>query len=106
MKHSETSAVRQMNQNYSPFRPILAVFLTLAVLQGLHLKGNLTFRKQILMAQEPVSKAMPIAQGISDTVEKVSKDLMQLSDGKTNEAAKIIDEFKIRVNAPPAPPPK
>ncbi len=88
---------------HSPFWPIFIVFAVLAMLQLLDFKNGIDRRRQIKTARVEISSYLPKAATIEQTVEKVGHDLLALSDGNTNEAAKIVSEFQIRANNPPPP---
>ena len=96
-------------ETYSPFWPIFIVFAVFLLLQVLEVKNRITQRQQMTAASTQLTSLVPKAQTIQKTLENVGHDLMTLSDGKTNEAAKIIAEFGIQMNAPttatPSPAP-
>ena len=95
---------RADNMSYSPFWPLFIVFAVFLLMQALELKNRIDQREQMQAASAQFGTLAPKAQSIQQTLEKVGKDLIALSDGKTNEAAKIIAEFDIRINAPTPPP--
>ena len=91
--------------NYSPFWALWVVFLTLVFLQSTYLLNDFKQLGQIQTAQLQLKSAVAQAQAISQTTEAVGRELVALS-GKSTEAAKIIAEFKIKLNAPAQPAPK
>ncbi len=83
----------------------------MTVLQGLQLADTLSQRNKLKEAHANQNKQLEEvlpgvqqqkerAQTVSDAVERLSRDLLQLADG-TNEASKIVAEFKIQLNNPP-----
>ena len=106
MNDSEKKAVMEIKAGagrYSPFWPIFVVFLTLAVMQGFYLRSALVQRAQMKVNDEQITKVLPQARTINQMVENVGHELIALSNAKSTEAAKIISEFKIQMNAPVAP---
>ena len=88
---------------YSPFWPLLIVLVAIGIVQAYHFFGTLEARKQMKETREQVQKVLPNAKTINDAVENVGRDLVALSDGKSNEAAKIIAEFNIQLHGSAAP---
>ena len=88
---------------YSPFWPVLIVLVAIGIVQAYHFSTTLDERKQMEAAREQVQKVLPNARTINDAVENIGRDLIALSDGKTNEAAKIIAEFNIQLHGAPLP---
>jgi hypothetical protein len=99
---AKTSETKNIN-GYSAFWPVVIVFATLAVVQGIYLAGTLRTRDQLSARRANVQQVLPQAQLINQTVENVGKELFALSDGKSNEAAKIIAEFNIQLQQAAAP---
>ena len=90
------------DRHYSPFWVLTAVFLTLVVLQTIYLRGDFTKRNQIRVAREQLTAPLAKAQTINQMTEAVGRELLALS-ADSPEAAKIITEFKIQINAPASP---
>ena len=97
------------SRSYSPFWAILAVFVTLIFLQTTYVMGDFEQKSQIKAAGAQVKPQLTQAKTVNQTTEALGRDLVALSANST-EAAKIVAEFKIRLNAPaeapkPAPAP-
>ena len=88
---------------YSPFWVLTLVFLTLVFLQVVYLRGDFLKRDQIRAAREQLTAPLNKAQTINQMTEAVGRELLALAPDSP-EAAKIIAEFKIQLNAPPNPP--
>ncbi len=82
------------------FRPVIAVFLSLVVLQGLYLFGDINDRSQIERALAEAGPLAVQAQKINQVVEDLGKDLLNLASAKNAEAAKIVSELNIKMNEP------
>ena len=84
---------------YSPFWVLAAVFVALIYLQTTYLVGDFSKRGQIRAAREQLSAPLNKAQTINQMTEAVGRELLTLSTDSP-EAAKIIAELKIQLNAP------
>ena len=92
---------KKIASGYSAFWPVLIVLISIGIVQAYHFSGTLEARKQMKETREQVQKVLPNAKSINDAVENVGRDLIALSDGKSNEAAKIIAEFNIQLHGSP-----
>lgn len=97
MNHQNTVA-----KTYSPFWALVLVFATLIFLQAWYLKDDLSQRSQIEATQAQLKSLVGQAQTISQTTEAVGRELFALSSS-SEEAARIITEFKIQLNQPGQP---
>src|SRR6266404_1063493 len=88
-------------KSYSAFWPVWVVFIVLVFLQGAYVLDDFKQRSQILATRAQIKPGLTQAQTINQTTESVGRELMALSTN-SSEAAKIISEFKIKINAPAA----
>ena len=102
---NDTTVNRPAGNIYSPFWALWVVFLTLLFLQSTYLVGDYKQQSEIQAVRLQIKSAVAQAQAVSQTTEAVGRELVALS-GKSTEAAKIIAEFKIKLNAPAQPAPK
>jgi len=79
----------------------MMVFLTLIAMQTAYVIGDFRERAQIRATQAELAKTLSAAQQINQTTEALGKELIELADAKSAEAAKIVAEMNIKVNAPP-----
>ena len=79
-------------RNYSPFWALIAVFLTFVLMQAASLRNVLQQRKNLLAAQVELQKIVPQALTINDTLEKLGRDLLSMTN---KEARQIVADFKI-----------
>jgi hypothetical protein len=86
--------------HHSPFWALLAVFGVLLFLQAMYVLDDFKQRSQILSARAQLKTALTQAGALNQTTEAVGRDLLALSTNSV-EAAKIIAEFKIKLNTPP-----
>jgi hypothetical protein len=98
----DSTATRPAEKICSPFWPVWVVFLTLIFLQSTYLLNDFKQQSQIKAARTQLKSALAQAQAVNQTTEAVGRELVALS-GKSTEAARIVAEFKIKVN-PPAEP--
>ena len=84
-------------KTYSPFCPLITVFLVFLFVQCAHLVDDVRQRSQINAVRAQMKTGLAQAQTVNQTTESVGRDLVALSSNSA-EAAKIISEFKIRVN--------
>ena len=101
-KNSPDDDAPDSGRLYSPFWVLALVFLTLVFLQTIYLRGDFTKRNQIRTAREQLTAPLAKAQTINQMTEAVGRELLTLS-ADSPEAAKIIAEFKIQLNAPANP---
>ena len=87
-------------KTYSSFWALGLVFVTLIVLQNFYLWEDFTKRSQIKAASAQLKGLVGQAQTISATTEAIGRELVAISSG-SEEAKKIIAEFKIQINKPP-----
>ena len=87
-------------RSYSTFWPLLSVFISLVILQGVYIAGDLNDRSQIKQAQAQLAPITGQAQKITQIVEDLGKDLLTLSNAKNAEAAKIVTDLNIKLNEP------
>jgi hypothetical protein len=85
--------------SFSPFVPLMIVFLSLTLLQVFSLKGLIDQRQTLLRHERALNQDLPQATAIADTVENLGRDLVSLS-AKSAEARKIVTEFNIQLNQP------
>jgi len=86
-------------KTYSPFWALGLVFATLIFLQAWYLKDDFNQRSQIEATQAQLKSLVGQAQTINQTTEAVGRELFALSS-TSEEAARIITEFKIQLNQP------
>lgn len=91
------------SESYSPFWVLALVFLTLIFLQTVYLRGDFTKRDQIQAARQQLTAPLNKAQTINQMTEALGRDLLAWATNSP-EAARIIAEFKIQLNAPANPP--
>ena len=89
-------------KTYSPFWALGLVFATLILMQAWYVKDDFQQRSQIKAASAQLKGLVSQAQTISATTEAVGRELVALSAG-SEEAKKIIAEFKIQITKPPEP---
>ena len=94
---------RPTAKTYSPFWALLALFLTLIVLQISYVIGDFKQQSQIQAARAQLTSPLTQARNINQTTEAVGRELIALSTNSA-EAAKIIAEFKIQINQPAQAP--
>ena len=87
---------------YSPFWAVLAVFLTLIVLQLFSLRQGARDRTQLRATHVSLGGSLTQANTVTLTVERVGQDLLAMAAANNAEAAKIVAEFRIATNAVPA----
>jgi len=87
-------------KTYSPFWPVGFVFATLIFLQAWYVKDDFNQRSQIKAAGAQLKGLVGQAQTINQTTEAVGRELDALAAADSEEAKKIIAEFKIQVNKP------
>ena len=87
---------------YSPFWALVLLFTTLIFLQAWYVKDDFNLRSQINAESGQLKDLVGKAQTISQTTEAVGRELVALSSD-SEEAKKIITEFKIQLNKPPEP---
>ena len=87
-------------KTYSPFWALGLVFATLIFMQAWYVKEDFKQRSQINADSAQLKGLVGQAQTISDTTEAVGRELVALSAG-SEEARKIIAEFKIQITKPP-----
>jgi hypothetical protein len=85
---------------YSPFWPVFVVFMTLIVLQGVYVIGDLKDRERIKRAQAEIAPMLTQAQKITQVVEDLGKELLTLSNAKNTQATKIVNELNIKLKHP------
>jgi hypothetical protein len=90
-------------KSYTPFCALLFVFLVFLGVNAAHVFYDLRQRSMISAAQAQLKEGTKQAQTINQTTEALGRDLVALSTNSP-EAAKIISEFKIKIN-PSAPRP-
>ena len=86
-------------KTYSPFWALGLLILTLGFLQGAYLVDDFDQRSKITVARSQMEGLVRQAQTISQTTEAVGRELFALSS-TSEEAARIITEFKIQLNQP------
>ena len=89
-------------RRYSPFCVLTAVFLSLVFLQAVYLRGDFLKRGQIRTAREQLTAPLNKAQTVTQLTEAIGRELLTMSTDSP-EAKKIIEEFKIQLNAPANP---
>jgi hypothetical protein len=90
-----------MNETrYSPFIPLMAVFVTLIVLQIIYIAGDMDERSRMQAARAEVNVVLRSAQELTATVESIGKELLALSAGQSAGARTIVAEFNIRESSP------
>ncbi len=105
-KNSPTviAAVDVPSRVWSPFWPVLLVFISSLAIQCVYLKNALQQRRQM---QDSIAQAdtqmVPRANELNKAVESLGRDLVELAPNSP-EAMKIVNEFKIQLNAAPAAP--
>ena len=90
------------SSGYSPFGAIVAVFLSLTVLQAAYVAGDFNDRAQIDRSRAELAPLLGQAQKITQVVENLGKDLITLADAHNAEAARIVADLNIKLNLPPA----
>ena len=85
---------------YSPCWALGLVFATLIFLQAWYVKDDFNQRSQIKAAGAQLKGLVGQAQTISQTTEAVGRELVALAAADSEEAKKIIAEFKIQINKP------
>ncbi len=80
------------------FWPVYAVFVSLVVLQAFYVVGDFGDRSQIEKAKAELAPALGQAQKITQVIESLGKDLIELANGRNVEASKIVADFNIRQN--------
>jgi len=98
------AAVDVQVRAWSPFWPVLLVFISFLAIQCVYLKNALQQRRQM---QDSIAQAdtqmIPRANELNKAVESLGRDLVEMAPNSP-EAMKIVNEFKIQLNNPPAAP--
>jgi len=89
------------SKSYSPFWPLWGVFAVLVFLQTEYVLDDFNQRSQILATRAQLKSNLTKAETINQTTEAVGRELVSISTNSP-EAAKIISEFKIKINSPAA----
>lgn len=89
-------------KTYSSFWSLGLVFVTLILLQSFYVWDDFKQRSQIKAASAQLKGLVGQAQTISAAAEAIGRELLAISAG-SEEAKKIIAEFKIQINKPPEP---
>ena len=84
---------------YSPFWALGLLIITLIFLQAWYVKDDFSQRSRINAESAQLQGLVRQAQTISQTTEAVGRELVALS-AESEEAKKIIVEFKIQLNQP------
>ena len=87
-------------KTYSPFWALGVVFVTLILLQTFSLWDDFKQRSRIMVASAQLKSLVGQAQTTIATTEAVGRELVVLS-AASEEARKIIAEFKIQITKPP-----
>jgi hypothetical protein len=83
-------------KTYSPFWPILILLLGFISVQTVYLKSAWSQREQLKTSATEMKAVVSQAATVEKTLESVGRDLNDLA-GKNAEAAKIVQEFQIRI---------
>ena len=103
-----TETIQTMNaqstaaQEYSPFWALSLLIVTLIFLQTWYVVEDFKQRSEIEAARAQLKGLVGQAQTISQTTEAVGRELVVLAT-HSEEATKIIAEFKIQIDNPGTP---
>lgn len=88
----------ETNPKYSSHLGLTVAFAALVVLQAIYVVEDFQERRQLQSLRTTLAPALRHAQTVAATVENVGRELIDLST-TNKEAALIVDEFKLRINA-------
>ena len=88
-------------QKYSPFWALVLLIGTLIFLQTAYVADDIRQRSQIEAARAQLKGLLGHAQTISQTTDSIGRELVALA-AKSDEAARIIAEFRIQIDNPAA----
>jgi FMN phosphatase YigB (HAD superfamily) len=103
MSGSSPETVPQTTLGFSPFPAVFALFLVFSAAQAIYLYDALQNRAEIRAASAALNRDLPRAREILETLDKVGRDLLVLSNAKSSEAARIVGEFNIQLTGTPEP---
>lgn len=98
--HNKRRASTTQIVSYSPFWPILIVFIALATVGVWQMMGLLETRRSLFESLKQTQQRIPRAQIVINTREAIRKELFLLSS-VSPEAKKIVQEFRIQYQVPP-----